>query len=477
MSQGPSPRPSWSIAERATVWFAGATALVVLTLGGYAAHEVRSSKRAQVEALAVEKLAELRSRFDPAEALESAAESGRTFGQRAPQFEQLVTALRASLPLNPLAARVLDPLTGKPLGQFGAVELLGELPDDLGSGLPQWLEGERVACAERLSSDVLVQFVVSGRTQHREWQRFLIVSIVLALVSGAGAWFAGRHFVRRACGYMADLARRTRAVRDSSEAVEIEAGTVPEEIEELVRALEGMLARIRAEQERTRLMTSGLAHELGSPLQNLIGETEVALMSKPELGEDRRVLQSHLEELRDIAHAVGNLMTLVSQGRRESGRAVERFDLGSEVDLRISRERAHAQRNGITLEVVHDGALQLEGDREALWLVVSNLVANAIDYTPRGGRVRLELHGGSDSVELSVDDSGPGVPEAERENIFEPFRRGSTRTNRRAGYGLGLSIVKGAVEAQGGTIRVDRSAFGGARFAAKLPRSAPPPPQ
>lgn len=472
-----APRPSWSIAERATVWFAGATALVVLTLGGYAAHEVRSSKRAQVEALAVEKLAELRSRFDPAEALESAGESGRTFVQRAPQFLQLVTALRASCPQNPLAARAIDPTTGDTLGEFGAADLLSGVPASFDQDTPQWLEDERVTCAERLSSDVLVQLVVSGRTQHGEWQRFLLVSIALALVSGAGAWFAGRHFVRRACDYMADLARRTRAVRDSSEAVAIDPGTVPEEIEELVRALEGMLARIRAEQERTRLMTSGLAHELGSPLQNLIGETEVALMSPPELGEDRRVLQSHLEELRDIAHAVGNLMTLVSQGRREAGRALERFDLGAEVDLRISRERAHAVRNGITLEVEQDGALQLEGDREALWLVVSNLVANAIDYTPRGGRVKLALHGGPELVELAVDDSGPGVPEAERERIFEPFRRGSTRANRRAGYGLGLSIVKGAVEAQGGTIRVERSSFGGARFAAKLPRCAPPPPQ
>jgi two-component system heavy metal sensor histidine kinase CusS len=247
---------------------------------------------------------------------------------------------------------------------------------------------------------------------------------------------------------------------------------VPREIGDVVSALGDMLGNIRTEADRTRLLTAGLAHELGSPLQNLIGETEVVLMRDHDAEEYRTVLRSHLEELRDIGHAVGNLMTLVSISQATGPREAERFDLSDEARLRLRRERAHAGRRQIQLEEQLPEEADLVGDREAIWLAVSNLVANAIDYSPTGGRVRIVMRADEREVTVSVEDSGPGVPEGEREKIFEPFYRGETMKNRRAGYGLGLSISKKAVDAHGGTLRVDRSPeLGGARFRLVLPRT------
>jgi two-component system heavy metal sensor histidine kinase CusS len=465
----PAARGNWSIAERATIWFAGTTGVVVLGIAGYASWEVSHSKDNELIEIATERLAQLRTRFDPAEELEGAGHAGEAFLQRREEFARLVNAIRMQgRDDNPLAVRVIDAATGEVLGDFGDVALV---PGNLRmSEELQFFDGHMLARGERLGTDIHAVMVVDGAHQREESRRFALTAFALALVSGFAAYFSGRFFIHRACEYMAELARRTREVRYSTEQVSIEPGSVPSEIAELVQALEHMLANIRVEEERTRLLARGLAHELGSPLQNLIGETEVALMGPSDPAEYRRVLESHLEELRDIGHAVGNLMTLVSQRGRDAAPGDERFDLGIEAGIRLGRERAHAQRGGIDLKVEQRGDLTLEGDREALWLVVSNLVANAIDYTPRGGHVRLQLLGEGPVVRVCVDDSGPGIPEAERELVFEPFRRGSTRKGRRAGYGLGLSIVRGAVDSQGGSVSISTSEFSGARFVVELPR-------
>jgi signal transduction histidine kinase len=464
-------RQHWSIAERATWWFAITTTAVVLLISSWAATEVYRSKERVLEALVYQDLSELQTRFEPTEGLESAGAGASYFTQRREDFAQIVLALQAQHPDNAIALRVWDATDGHALGDFGSVELLKRgAPDGRPTDETIRLPGHLRSRTHNFPSGIYVGEVLSGDEQYREWQRFLAAAIVLAVISGCAAYFSGKHFIRRACEYMHELAERTRAVRDSHEAVRLEPGDVPREIEELVQALDEMLRNIRAEQERVRLMTAGLAHELGSPLQNLIGETEVALMGPKDADEYQRVLKSHLEELRDIGHAIGNLMTLVSISQHAGTRAAETFDLGQEARLRLRRERAHAERRGTELEVAEAGELTLTGDREALWLVVSNLVANAIDYTPPGGRVKLEMRGEHDLVRVLVDDSGPGIPEDQRARIFEAFYRGPKARGRRAGYGLGLSIVKQAIDAHGGSVSVETSSLGGARFRVELPR-------
>lgn len=463
---------AWSIAERATWWFAATTMVCVLLISGYAASEVFRSKARVLESLVYEELSELQARFEPTEGLESRSVDAQAFEARRADFAQVVLALQAEHLDNPLAVRVWDATDGRRLGDFGALELLNLAePDARPTDQTLHLDHRLYSRTHSFPSGIFVGVVISGEQQFREGLRFLAVSLALALVSGFGAFASGKYFIRKACGYMHDLAVSARSVRESHESVHIEPGDVPSEIAELVQALGTMLDNIHSEQERTRLMTAGLAHELGSPLQNLIGETEVALMSQGDAEEYRRVLKSHLEELRDIGHAIGNLMTLVSLGQSGAARLDEAFDLGQEAQVRLRRERAHAERRGTTLELNEHGDLTIFGDREALWLVVSNLVANAIDYTPSGGKVRLDLEGQGERVRILVDDSGPGVSPDQREKIFEPFYRGPTSKGRRAGYGLGLSIVAKAVHTHGGTVVVETAPLGGARFRVDLPRN------
>jgi signal transduction histidine kinase len=462
----------WSIAERTTRWFAIHTALIALVLAVAAIAYVRRTVHRDLEGLVREQLDEISLAFQ--------RQPGAGFGARRDEFESLVESLRVRHRHNPTAFRVWDATTGAPLGDFGEEELLAAAPPSQGELDVTRRRGELWSRTTRLEGDCLLGITVDGESQAASLERFYWLCAILAAIAGITTFFLGAWLIRRSMGFLRQVAARTREVRAARDGRELALEHAPDEIREIVDALSAMLRNIRAEQDRTRLLTAGLAHELGSPLQNLIGETEVALMgpvdvaggAPAEAAEYKRVLKSHLEELRDIGHAVGNLMTLVSIDQDARERETEVFDFGEEAAVRLRRERAHGERRGVALEASAEGDLAIHGDREALWLVVSNLVANAIDYTPHGGRVRLEIRGDAERVRIVVDDTGPGVPPDQREKIFEAFYRGPTAKGRRAGYGLGLSIVKKAVDAHGGTLLVEDSPLGGARFRVELPRAA-----
>jgi signal transduction histidine kinase len=204
-----------------------------------------------------------------------------------------------------------------------------------------------------------------------------------------------------------------------------------------------------------------------------MGETEVALMTPRETGEYRRVLTSHLQELRDLADAVDNLVTICSQrkGHDNVTQTRESFDLAPEAKLRLARESGYASACGVELKLDSKGDTRLYGDREGLLRAMRNLTANAIEWSTPGTQVDVHLSGENGRVVVTVDDSGPGVPDELKQRIFEPFFRGPQAKGRRIGYGLGLAIVRAAVDAQGGEVVVSRSPNGGARFCMFLPRN------
>ena len=138
------------------------------------------------------------------------------------------------------------------------------------------------------------------------------------------------------------------------------------------------------------------------------------------------------------------------------------FTTTSDAAMRV----ADQVRRETSLHVFH----AIESHREAVLRGVRNVVANALDWAPPAGRVRVSIRGDSDGIHVVVDDSGPGVPLEERARIFDPFVRGRIRQGRRIGYGLGLAIARSAVEAHGGTISVTESPLGGARFTMTLRR-------
>ncbi len=458
----------WSIPSWLTRWFALTVGVAVLALSGMSLWFVRQASERELDALVLEELHEMRAGFGSSNSIA--------------EFEDLVDGFASEHRLNPLAWRVWHEESRELWGEFGPPELLNSAPADYGElHLTTPLTSDLRWRAAPFPSGLVVGLVVDGAWQMELLERLTLavlgiggIAALLAVASGA---FLGRRLAR----HLDEVAAQVRAIQIPSANQEFTVTGAPEEIREVAGALCEMFRNIRSEQDRVRLMTAGLAHELRSPIQNLMSEVEVALMRSREKEEYREVLRNQFEELGDLGRVVDNLVMLCAP-REEGGPTLERFDLKPEANLRLKPNRRAADHAGVMIDLRTEGELTVEGDREALLLALNNLVGNAVKWSPRDSTVRVQLCGNTDSIEISVEDSGPGVPEGEREKIFEPFYRGPQADQldggggnegsvaRRIGYGLGLALVRNVVLAHQGEIEVSDSQYGGARFVLRIPR-------
>jgi two-component system heavy metal sensor histidine kinase CusS len=277
--------------------------------------------------------------------------------------------------------------------------------------------------------------------------------------------------LHRATQTLRAVSASVRKVQAPAETVNVDVSRAPDEIRDVVDAMHELLRNIQVATERHRVLYASMAHELRAPIQNLVGATEVALLSRREADSYRRVLESNLDELRELGDAIDNLMTICAPQSLGAHTPVsEDFDLVEEARLRLERERARAQRQGVRFELHTSGNTRMRGDRERILRALRNLAANAIEWSSKGGAVRVEIEGLERDIVILVDDDGPGVPVEQREKIFDPFYRGPSAHGRRVGYGLGLAMVKDAADHHAGSVAVESSPSGGARFRLTLPR-------
>jgi two-component system heavy metal sensor histidine kinase CusS len=447
----------WSLARRLTLGLAGITLLLTLAVSTLSSWFLRQAVARSVDALTLEELDELDARLADGE------KTPANFAAIVRDFEVRHSDAR-------LAWRVWDD-TGSIWSEYGDQALLAAFD---GIGLPGHRQivtlgpGLRASTSASLPG-LRIGLVVDASEQIRLLHRYQAWMFAMAAIGALAALCVGGLFSRKVSRWLGDVAEQARSVHGTADSTSVAVSGAPEEIRDVADAFMTMLTRIRQHSDRSRLMTAGMAHELRSPLQNLLGETEVTLMRPRDAAEYRRVLESHHEELASLGRVVDNLVLLCSPGG-SSSTPCERFDLAREARLRLGREQQEAQRHGVRLELESRGDTLVSGDREALLLALRNVVANAIQWTPSGGTVAVELTGEQSVVRLTVDDAGPGIPVADRARIFEPFHRGTQRNGRRVGYGLGLALTRSAVEAHGGSITVDDSALGGARIRIVVPR-------
>lgn len=385
---------------------------------------------------------------------------------------------------NPLAWRIWEVNWGRVKGEFGATELLTEEYPAIEpinrtrreAGALRWR-------SELLSKGLTVGVVLDGSEQIAELRRYQTFAAGLGVLAALVSFVVGAFMTQRMSKLLRNVAKRARGAHMPQVGVDEEAAShdfdidvedAPDEIREVVEALRQLFSNIRAESERSRVFYASIAHELRSPIQNLVGQTEVALFSERDGKEYRRVLESNLDELRDLGDAIDNMVTICAENRPGAGDELEEFDLLDETVIKLTRERSLGLRRGVELEVGGEGELRMRADREGILRAVRNLAANAIQWSPEGSKVWVHMKGEGESIRVTVDDAGPGVPEKLRQEIFSPFVRGPS-SGGRIGYGLGLAIVRSAVEAQGGTIEIGASPVGGARFEVVLPRQAPGP--
>jgi two-component system, OmpR family, heavy metal sensor histidine kinase CusS len=242
----------------------------------------------------------------------------------------------------------------------------------------------------------------------------------------------------------------------------------PQELAELGAAFSDMQQRLSDSFARLSQFSADLAHELRTPISNAMGEAEVALNQSRSPEEYREVIASLYEELERLSRMSQGLLLLARNERGPASLRRTTFDAREEALAIIDYYRLVADDKSIALSV--DGSAAVWADRDLFRRALSNLIANAIQYTEPQGKVEVRLAEKTGGVVISVRDDGLGIAEADQPRIFDRFSRvDEARSGYPEGSGLGLSIVRSIVELHGGSVAVESARGKGSLFTLTFP--------
>ena len=241
-----------------------------------------------------------------------------------------------------------------------------------------------------------------------------------------------------------------------------------------------VLAEDRTESYRLdevrRDFVANISHELKTPIGaiGLLAEAIETASDEPlEVKRFAKRLTIEADRLARLTHEIIELSRLQAA---EPLASPEKVDIDSVVAQAVDRNRVAAESHRISLVSGGDAGAEVYGDEQLLVTAVHNLIANAIQYSPDGFRVGIGVTNSDGVVEIAVTDQGVGIPESERERVFERFFRvDNARSRHTGGTGLGLSIVKHAVQNHGGDVRVWSQQGSGSTFTIRLPEASRSP--
>jgi heavy metal sensor kinase len=300
----------------------------------------------------------------------------------------------------------------------------------------------------------------------------LAIAMMMGVPFAAGLAVAGGYFlagrVLLPVGAMADKARQITA---ESLGERLPVDNPQDEFGRLATVFNETLSRVQDSFERLRRFTADASHELRTPLTAMRSVGEVALQGPLEPAACRDVIGSMLEEVDRLTRLVDSLLTLT---RAESGKvqpAREILDLSEFARNVVEHLRVLAEEKQQSLGVHAPEPVNAACDAAILRQGLMNLIHNAIKYTPNSGAIRVAVaKTPSGEASIEVRDTGPGIPAAHRQRIFERFYRVDVGRSRDAGgVGLGLAIARWAVEANGGRIELESEEGKGSLFRVVLP--------
>jgi len=247
-------------------------------------------------------------------------------------------------------------------------------------------------------------------------------------------------------------------------------GASGDETQDLMHAINAMMDRLEKAFAEIKYFTGDVSHELRNPLFSLKGAIEVALTRQRTGEEFRRVLNECMEQVNALIKMVNDLFL------------ISRFELKS-VDLELSDLNLSevlddlydfflplARGKKVQCAIERSDALRIKADKTKICQLFSNLMENAIKFTPEGGTVNMGLSADESEATFTIRDSGAGIPEADMPFIFNRFYQvDKSRSGASRGSGLGLNICKMIAEAHGGTIAVQPNSERGVTFMVKLP--------
>jgi heavy metal sensor kinase len=227
------------------------------------------------------------------------------------------------------------------------------------------------------------------------------------------------------------------------------------EIAGLVESFNRMLSRIESAFARERRFVTDAAHELRTPLTVLKGQIGVAVAEERTAAEYRRTLIDMEEYVDRLSLLSNDLLNMMRMEQGKMGGPSEEMDLSGLVSATIDQLTPRIREKDISLSFPHSAPVRINGRVDQIIRLLLNLLDNAVKYTPEGGRIEINLERKDTTAQVSFANSGPGIPAADLERVFDRFFRvGKDRSRVTGGSGLGLSIAREIARSHGGKIMV-----------------------
>ncbi len=275
------------------------------------------------------------------------------------------------------------------------------------------------------------------------------LTAAIALVSVLLGWFASRTGLKP-LRTLASLSARVTANKLDHR---LPLANAPAELHAPIQAFNDMLERLEDSFQRLTAFSSDIAHELRTPVNSLMMQTQVALAHPRNAEEYREVLYANLETAERLARMIGEMLFLAKSEQGQLGMQPEPLALADELDELLEFFEPLASEQQVRLNRRGNG--HLLGDKSMLQRAFSNLLTNAIRYTPPQGEVRIAVSSNHEGTTVEVSNPGPAIPPEQWPRLFDRFYRAdSARQPVTEGTGLGLAIAKAIITAHGGTLSV-----------------------
>ena len=455
-----------SLTLRLTLLFASVSTVVLLLLGALIARAVEQHFEEQDLAVlggklelarhALEKVRSAQQMNAIAQLLDDAlvGHQGLAVVVRAPDGEILFATRGAEFP-QALLARASDVV--RPLVWTGAQ----------GTPLRGIVARVRTGLADAAPAIVAVATDISHHQQFMRSFRVTLWSFVVlaALLSGFLGWVA----VRRGLSPLRAIRREAETVTAQRLDARLAPAAVPAELADLIDTLNAMLARLEASFARLSDFSSDLAHELRTPVSNLLTQTQVTLARSRTSEEYREVLASNVDEFERLSRMIADMLFIAKADEGQIVPTRQVLALDRVADELIDFFRLVADEQSIALARLGNG--RIVGDASMIRRAISNLLSNALRHTARGGRVEITIDSSAAGhVRVAVSNSGETISPSQLPRLFDRFYRADpARSGEGTHSGLGLAIVKSIVEAHGGDVIVESTA-GTTSFIMRLPR-------
>jgi two-component system heavy metal sensor histidine kinase CusS len=301
--------------------------------------------------------------------------------------------------------------------------------------------------------------------------RYRQTLLITLLFSGIAAATLAFIIARRGLRPLHTMAETASEISASHLQRRLSVADVPEELRELAGAFNAMLGRLHNSFARLSDFSSDIAHELRTPINNLMGQTQVILSRTRNAEEYRTVLESNLEEYERLARMIREMLFLAKADNAQEPLHAEVINLRTELDKIAEFYQMAADENGI--KIVTSGIGSITADRILLQRAIGNLISNAVHHSPPNSKVSADVTLTDTAVELRVSNQGPGIPAELIERVFDRFYRVNNRRRSDSGSGLGLAIVKSIMQLHGGHVSVESQTSKLTTFTLHFPKPNP----